>query len=198
MRSFCIVVLLSLAGCMPAPAIRTPAASVVGNRDAGKPATLASETTETALPIPAGSSITETKTEATQTAPAVVSRRIELTEPTKLTETTTTIKADTGTVDQSVALRKADNAERRVWLYAAIAAALAGLVLRSMLPAWPGLSRGLLIAAAVFAGAWKFSEVPWWAGLLAIAAVSLVALGYKRAEWDANKNGIPDALEKTP
>lgn len=196
MTCFCIVVLFLFAGCMPAPAIRTQSASVVGNRDAGKPATLASETKETALQIPAGSSVTETKTEATPTAPAVVERRIEFTEPTKLTETTTIIKADTGTVDQSVALRKADNAERRVWLYAAIAAAISGLVLRSLLPAWPGLSRGLLIAAAVFAGAWKFSEVPWWAGLIAIGAVALVALGYKRAEWDANNNLIPDALEK--
>jgi len=28
-----------------------------------------------------------------------------------------------------------------------------------------------------------------------IVGVGLLALGYKRAEWDANRNGVPDFLE---
>lgn len=196
MIRFCIACLLALlAGCRVAPAIRTQAAEVVGNLDAGKPATLNTTTTQAEIDLPANSVITTTKTEATPTSPATEVRRIETPQPAKLTELVTTVNADTGIVDQSVAIRRADNEERRILLYAAIAAAISGAIVRSMLPAWPSLARGLWIGAGLSGAAWKFSDVPWWASLLALAAAGLLIAGYKRAEWDANKNGIPDILE---
>lgn len=100
--------------------------------------------------------------------------------------------------DKSVELKREANKARAPLLYAAIAMALLGGIARALASAWPSLSTGLWLAAALAGAAWKFAEVPWWAFLLALAAALLLIAGYKRGEIDANKNGIPDILEKKP
>lgn len=98
--------------------------------------------------------------------------------------------------DKSVEIHKIDAAERRWLLWAAIGCGIVGVVIRQLMPAWPSLSHGLLVGAALAFGAWKFDQIPQWIFAVVIGAVALIALGYKRSEWDANHNGIPDVLEK--
>lgn len=98
--------------------------------------------------------------------------------------------------DQTVALKKLDNHERRILLYVAIVSLALGVAAKSLIPAWPGASTTCFIVAGILGAAWKFSEVPWWAALGVAALYLAIAGGYKRGEVDANGNGIPDRLEK--
>ena len=97
--------------------------------------------------------------------------------------------------DQTIAIKKQEDKERRVLLYAAIAFAAIGVILRVVLHTWPALSNGFLLSAGIAGVAWKVAEIPAWMCAMGIAVAVLLILGYKRGEWDANKNGIPDFLE---
>jgi hypothetical protein len=205
--SLSLAAILLLTGCgliRGRPTIKAPGVSVTGPQDAGKPATLATAEAGTTMPIPAGSAVKVTQTEAqpaTAEKPAVPATTVtEITPsaPTVITHTESKVQADTGTIDTSVAKHRIDAAERRWLLWAAIACGIAGLIVRSLLPSWPSLSNGLLVAAPCAFAAWKFAEVPAWLWGLVVAAVILLALGYKRAEWDKNGDGIPDALQRQP
>ncbi len=197
--------ILAVSGCSllgTKGTIRSGEITVQGVKDAGKPASLNTSTEGEKVALPQGSKITTTETTAqpaTQTQPAQPAKVVTVIEPgapTEWTKTVARVSADTGTVDTSIALHKVDVAERRILLYVAIGSALAGLILKSMMPAWPGLSNGLLLGAGFFGAAWKFSEIPAWLGAVAILAMILLALGHKRAEWDKDGDGIPDVLEK--
>lgn len=203
--------LFLVSGCLTSPnrgAIRAGDVTVRGVVDPGKPASLNTETSSERVVLPAGSKITSTEVGALparaafEGIPAVTAqagKTITVIEPGAATEwskTTNMVSADTGTVDTSVAIHKVDVAERRILLFVAIGCGLAGLVLKSMLPAWPGISNGFLLGSVFFGAAWKFSEIPAWAGVIAIVAVGLLSLGYKRAQWDKDGNGVPDSLEK--
>lgn len=197
-----------LGGCSRSPRIRSGEVSVMGTKDAGKPATLDTSSEGEVLEIPAGSEVTVTEYEAvaakpaTNDTPAVEAEPAKKVTEVKLSGTSNwrrnkaTVKADTGTVDTTVAKHRIDAQERRWLLWAAIGCGLAGLVVRSMLPAWPALSNGLLIASPVAFAAWKLAEVPPWLWGVVVSGVVLMALGYKRAEWDANGDGIPDVFQR--
>jgi hypothetical protein len=184
------------------PGIKAPGVSVTGPQDAGKPATLATAEAGTTMPIPAGSTVKVTQTDAqpaTQGKPALPATTV--TEiipaaPTVITHTETKVQADTGTVDTSVARHRIDVEARRWLLWTAIGCGIAGVVVRSMLPAWGGLSNGLLMAGALAFGAWKFAEIPAWIWIVVLGVVGAMALGYKRAEWDRDGDGIPDFLQR--
>ena len=210
MRIVAAILLLSLTGCalLNRGAIKAGGVSVTGVKDAGKPATLATTNAGTSIPLPKGSTITVTKVApiaakpATKDEPAVKGEPAkEITEihpagPTEYHHTEATVKADTGTVDTSVRTHEIDVAERRWLLWAAIGCGIAGIVLKSMLPAWPGLSNGLLIAAPCAFAAWKFADVPAWIWMVVLGLVGAMALGYKRSDWDKDHDGIPDFLQK--
>lgn len=169
--------------------VRTP-------NDPGTPGTVESGSTTTTTPLPTGSTVESTP--ATATAPAGV--KVTLSAPSEMRTETRIEKANTGTVDTTVAVKRIETesaaAERRWLLWAAIGCGVAGLVVRSLLPAWPGLSNGLLAGAVAAGVAWKLAEVPAWLWLCFLAGAALLALGYKRAEWDKNGNLVPDFLEK--
>jgi hypothetical protein len=182
--------------------IKAGPVSVTGVKDAGKPATLATSEAGTVIPLPEGSRVTVTKYEpvaATPMAPAQPAK--EVTEiapsgPTEYHKTESTVKADTGTVDTSVRKHQIDVEDRRWLLWAAIVCGIAGVVLKSMLPGWGGLSNGLLIGAALAFGAWKLSDIPAWIWAAVIIVMVAMAAGYKRAEWDKDGDGVPDFLQK--
>lgn len=167
----------------------------------GTPATLNTAKQTGSIRIPKNSKITRTETAAepaTQTKPAEpakITTVVENSEPTEWVETKESVSANTGTVDTSVAKHKIDVEDRKWLLWTAIACGIAGLVVKSMLPAWPALSNGLLIASPLAFAAWKLADVPSWLWFVAVAVVGLLALGYKRAEWDKDSDGIPDFLE---
>jgi hypothetical protein len=194
-----------LAGCGLLPArIKSGETTVTGVKDAGKPATIAKSEAGVAVALPEGSKVTVTKYEAipaTPSSPAQPAR--EVTEispagPTNYLKTESKTDASTGTIDTSVATHRIDVAERRWLLWAAIGLGVAGVVVRSMVPAWPSLSNGLLLGGALAFASWKLAEIPTWIWGVALGVVALMALGYKRAEWDADHDGTPDFLQKKP
>lgn len=194
-----------LTGCSHLPRISLPGgAQVVGNRDAGTPAKLTSGEVKSGFRVPAKSRLTVTHTKAqpaTADAPAQPEREVsvwEFAEPTAFEQVASTLSADTGTIDTTVARHRIDVAERRWLLWAAIGCGVAGVLALQLASAWPSLGRGLLAAAACAFAAWKLAAVPAWLWLALLGAVVLVILGYKRAEWDRNGNGIPDILERKP
>lgn len=191
-----VALALALGGCGTVGRIVSGGTKVTGVTDAGKPATLTSGEVRTGFRVPAKSRLTITRTDATQTSPAVEVSTWDFSEPTQFEQQASTILANTGTVDTSVRKHQIDAAERRWLLFAAIGCAIAGLVVHSLIPAWPGLSNGLLVASPLAFAAWKFAEIPAWLWAVAVLVMAVLALGYKRAEWDANKDFIPDILQK--
>lgn len=195
---------LCMTGCAvfgKRPQIRAGDVSVTGLPDAGKPATLGTSQSGESLPLPAGSRIIETKTDAvpakaaTAESPAVPAQPARtVTEiipgaATVLQRTESTVHADTGTVDTSIAAHKIDAAESRPLLYAAIvAAAAAGFFVWRAYPT-PALACG--IASAVFFLAWKVSGLPdwfWAIGLLAAGVAGALYIGHEKGEVHAFLN----------
>jgi hypothetical protein len=204
------VAVLMLSGCarFGKPFIRSGETTVTGLKDAGSPATLNTSEAGERLALPKGSRIWLRQTDrvparpATENAPESKEQPAEtvtVIEPGDATfweRTTSSVTAGTGTVDTTVAKHRIDAQERRWLLWTALACGLAGLVVRSLLPAWPALSNGLLIASPIAFAAWKLADVPSWLWLVALGIVALLALGYKRAEWDRDGDGIPDVFQK--
>ncbi len=188
MRFLTILSLLGLCGCSWLPAkIKSGATTVTAVKDAGKPATLETGDKGESLPIPAGSSLTVTKVEAMPAAPNVPAQparevtEVHLTEPTVWTRTEKTVKADTGTVDTSVALKKVETAESRVLLYAALAAMLgAGVFVYLHYPTPAMMCAG---AAVVLFIAWKVAGMPdwlWGVGAAALGGAVFLYIGHER------------------
>lgn len=205
-----VAVLWLLSGCAvlgKRGVIKSGDTTVQGVANAGTPTTLNTSNAGTTVPLPAGSTITVTKEEAIPAKPATANEPAKPAVPAKETtvitpsaateyrHTEATIRADTGTVDTSVAKHAQDVAERRWLLWVAIGCMVGGLVIRSMMPAWPSLSNGLLMAAVAAGVSWKLADVPSWIWLCVLAGVGLMVAGYKRAEWDRDGDGVPDILQ---
>jgi hypothetical protein len=177
--------------------IKSAGTVVQGIPDAGKPATLATSNAGTTVPLAAGSTITVTRidpvpaTPATKDTPAVPAQPakevtvIVPSAPTEYHKTETTVKADTGTVDTTIATRKIDAAESRPLLYAAIVAALAaGFFVWASYPT-PAIACG--IASVVFFMAWKLSGLPDWFYVLGAVAAAVgvsIYLGHNRGLYE--------------
>jgi len=200
------ILCLLLSGCSLLPSlgkIKLPSGvQVQAPKDNGSPAQVATSEAGVSVALPLGSRVVVTKESAlpaTEKTPAQPAR--EITEiipagPSAYTQKESTVAATTGTIDTSLRKHEIDVKDRAKLLWVAIACGIAGLVAKSMLPAWPALSNGLLIASPCAFAAWKFAEVPAWLWGAVIVGVLLLIAGYKRAEWDKNKDGIPDILQK--
>lgn len=198
MRYALVAATLILCGCTwfrPVPSIKADGASVVGVKDAGKPATLNTVKAGEIAVIPAGSTITVTETPAQPAKPATATEpaspavpaqritEIKPSEPMEWTRTETTMNANTGTVDTSVAQKRIDSEESRPLLYASIAAALAAALFVYLAYPTPAMACG--IASVVFFMAWKVSGLPSWfwaVGLLACGVGAALYLGHERGE----------------
>lgn len=189
------------AGCMSIPKISLPKiGKVTAPKDVGSPATLSEGTERTGMRIPANSKVTVTKTDPLPSTgvllPGKTEWTFELPEPTDFLAEARKIQASTGTVDTTVASKRIEAQERRWLLFAAIGCGVAGLVIRSLMPAWPALSNGLFLGAILAGISWRVAELPAWMWGVGIVIALLLVAGYKRAEWDKNKDGIPDILQK--
>lgn len=143
-----------------------------------------------ALSIPAGSTIQVVHTPATPSAPESTQTTYTLsmdTQQTVQSSAQTISLSPTRKPDTTVALHKIDVAERRWLLFIGIGLGVAGIAVKSLLPAWPGLPRGLFLGAGLAIAAWKLSEIPAWVIAAAVLVAGLLALGYKRADVDAQK-----------
>jgi hypothetical protein len=204
-----VVVLLFLDGCAvpwKRGQIKAGPVSVQGVPNAGTPATVNTADAGTTIPLPAGSTITVTTEELSSSAPSplahdpspVTRRETTTITPAGASEyrhTQATVAATTGTIDTTVAKHAIDVADRGKLLWVAIACGVAGVLARSLIPAWPAISNGLLLASALAFAGWKFAEVPAWLWLVALGIAALIVAVYKRAEWDKNGDGIPDVLQ---
>lgn len=201
--------LAAFCGCRLFPArISAPGVSVVGVKDAGKAATLNSDTSVASLPIPEGSRLTVTKWEpvawraATQTSPEVQAQparevtEIVLSKPTEWRKNETRIAADTGTVDTTLAKHRIDVAENRYLLFAALGAAVAGGFFLYIKYPTPALMCGA--ASVVFFLAWKLSDLPDWFWVVGVAGIGcgvFLWLGHRRGEQDGVKAAFAGDIE---
>lgn len=169
--------------------IRSGETRVVGVPDAGKPATLESAQTKSGVTIPAKTPVEITRYEAvpaTGEAPFQPAReevRFVPTFDTRLDSVSTSLSANTGTVDTTVALKKIQAAENRYLLFAAIgAAALAAFFVYIQYPTPAMMAAG---AAIIFFLAWRLSDLPSWFYVVGVgAAVAGVVM------WRAHERGL--------
>ncbi len=192
---------VSLSGCAMLKrtgSIKIPGASVVGVQDAGKPATLASDVKWEGMVLPKGSSLTLTKFQALAGQPASTSgpaiqaqpakevAQITVSENTEWKRSENIIKADTGTVDTSIAAKRIESEESRPLLYAALASIVgAGVCLWLKYPT-PALICGA--SSVVFFLAWKVSGLPSWfwaVGAVGLAGAAALYLGHEKGERHA-------------
>jgi hypothetical protein len=172
--------------------------------DNGTPARASSVSSVSTVPLPAGSSV-ETKpgTPETATSPGVApSVKVTLSAPSELRVETTAEAATTGTIDTEMAKHRitveTEAAERKPLLWTAIGCLVIGVLALGFLKEWPIIGRSFLAASALSGAAWKVAEIPWWAFAVVLLVAGLAVAFYKRAEWDANRDGIPDALQRKP
>jgi hypothetical protein len=202
-----VVLITALASCLPGCAsVRARlkgGASANAPKDNGTAASVSSGTSVSTVPLPVGSTVeTVQGTPETATSPAVPpSVRVTLAAPSELRVETTAEAATTGTIDTATAKHRIDvetaSAGRAPLLWAAIVAAGGAVVL--MVMKWPTAAMLCGIGSGVFFFAWRVSGLPdwfWFIGAAAVLSGACLMLGYKRAEWDANGDFIPDALQK--
>lgn len=187
-------------GCSVLPRLKLPSVDVTAPKDVGKPAEASEVTEKTGFRIPANSKVSVIRKDPLPStgylAPATTEFTFELPEPTDFMAEAKAISASSGTIDTTVATKRIEAQERRWLLFTAIACAIGAVLARALVPAWHSISNGLFVAAAIAGVSWKVSELPAWLWAIGLAMAALLILGYKRAEWDANKDGIPDILQK--
>lgn len=169
--------------------------TVNGVKD-GDGAKLDTSTSAEVLTLPAGTKVTTVKGSASPAIPATETSPAVPAKP--ATETTTfvlprdtqwrkderSVAADVGVIDQTVAVKRLEIAERKWLLWVAIGCGVAGMIAKASFPAWPTIANGLLLSAVVAFAAWKLSDIPAWAWLATIAVAVLLVMGYKRREKD--------------
>ncbi len=94
--------------------------------------------------------------------------------------------------DQTVALKKLDNEDKRPLLYCSIGAAV--LAVASLYFRYPGPAALCGAASAGFFAAWRLSDLPSWFWAVALAAVAVAAglyLGHERGEQSSRPTPAP-------
>lgn len=195
-----------MSGCslfQRAMSIVTPQGSVIGSKDAGKPATLDSNTKTDSITIPAGTTVSVTKEQAipaipkTDTSPGQEARpareitTFTLPKDVKWEKAEYAMVANTGTPDVSIAKKKIEAAESRILLYVSISAMIAaGFFIYTRYPTPAYISGG---ASLVLFAAWKLSDLPdwfWVVGIVALAAAAFLYIGHERG-LKTTQNGTP-------
>lgn len=171
-----ILICLLLAGCSRSGKITAGRATVLGVPDAGKPATLSTGEVRSGVAIPKDTPVTITETEAqpaTESTPFKPATRVVAFVPafdTKMESVATSLNANTGTVDTSIAMKRIEVQSRQALLYAAIGSLVAGGVFIFIKYPTPAYICGG--AAAVFFAAWKMADLPSWFWALGVAALA--------------------------
>lgn len=198
-----------LSSCIPFQekgTISTPSGSVSATKDAGKPATLDTNTKTEEITLPPHSVVTTTKLAAspafakTDLTPAVAAQPereitvVTIPSEAKWQKISTQLSANTGTTDTSIAKAKIDAEESRILLYASIASAVAaGFFVYRAYPT-PAISCGT--GSVVFFLAWKMTGLPdwfWAIGALGIAGAIFLYIGHERG-LNSNKNASPSII----
>lgn len=199
MKPITLILLLGLTGCAASGLMRKGGFKLQPPKDASAPSVVNSGEIVAETVIPAGTVKTIVESKGTATEPAKKETRYTFTEETverSVEKTESATLANPRAPDQTVALAKVAAAERRYLLFIGIGLFVAGIALKSLLPAWGGLANGAFLGAALALAAWKLAEIPAWIFMVAIGVSGLLALGYKRGELDRDGDGIPDFIQK--
>lgn len=207
-----IVVLLSGCSILPVwlggkrmPSLKVGNTVVTPPADVGKAATIDQKEGHSSLAIPAGTQVTVTRTdpqEAMGDKPAMPGTTVtayRFDKPSEFLAFDTTIRANSGTVDTSVAIHAQDVASKRPLLYAAIASALGAVVSLFLKFPTPALLCG--IASAVFFASWKLADMPWWIWGIGVAAVGVAAgihFGFHRGEREPVQQTTTTTVKSPP
>ncbi len=176
----------------------------------GNGASLAQQHSGETLTLPEGTKFTTVKETASPAIPATSTTAAVPAKP--ATETTTfvlpkeavwqkdetKVEANTGTIDNTVAVKRLEIAERQWLLWVAIGCGVGGLIVRASFPAWPSISNGLLLAGIVAFAAWKLSEIPAWTWLAVLGVAVLLVMGYKRREKDEREAAAANVNPQSP
>jgi hypothetical protein len=183
---------MTLWGCQHSGRLRLASGTIVTPPIQAESPTEVQEANSTQeLKLPSGSTIQVIHSPATPTSPESTQTTYTLAKDSVqslATSSQTVSLSPTRKPDTTVALHKADLAERRILLYAAIICLVGGIALKALLSSWPGASTTAWVASGILFAAWKFSEVPWWAALVAAGLYLAIAGGYKRGEVDEKKS----------
>lgn len=199
------MLLLALAGllstgCSSGGQLKLPSGTVITPpKQSEQPTQVTESKASQTLSIPAGSTIQVVHTPATPSAPESTQTTYTISKDTQQSvqsNSQTISLSPTRKPDTTVELHRADLAERRWLLFVGIGLGVAGIALRSLLPAWPGLSTGCFGGAVLALAAWKLAEIPAWIFLCVIGVVGLLALGYKKGNIDKDGDGVPDILQR--
>lgn len=166
--------------------IKSKGVSVAAVADAGKPATLNTSDGHESVPIPKDTTVTITEHEATPTAPAYKVTELHFNSPTEWQKFNTTVAANTGTVDTSVAEKKIEVQAAQPLLYAAILGVLGAIIFVYLHYPTPAMLCGA--SAGLFFLAWRLSDLPSWVWALAAAAIA-TGVGM----YFAHSRGLSDA-----
>lgn len=205
MKHLIILSVLLLAGCSTflRPVARVGDSKAIAPRDNGTPAVVDSGKNVTRVPIPANTRMVVVEeqampaTETESAKPATTTLKFDFSEPTSFERASTNVVASTGAIDTTVAKHRIDVEGRKVLLYAAIAAT--ALAIGLFVAKWPTPALASGVGAVVFFLSYQLAGLPqwfWMVGAAVILAGIAIMLGYKRAEWDANGDLIPDFLQK--
>ncbi len=205
-----VILTFAFSGCnLMKGRIKAPGVTVQSPRD-GNNASLAQQHSGETLTLPEGTRVTTVKETAspaipaTSTTPAIPAKpAIETTTFVLPKEAVwqkeeTKVEANTGTIDNTVAVKRLEIAERQWLLWVAIGCGVGGLIVRASFPAWPSISNGLLMAGVVAFAAWKLSEIPAWTWLAVLGVAVLLVMGYKRREKDEREAAAANVNPQSP
>lgn len=187
-QTLLVCLCFAFAGCAmfkPKGTINVGKASVTAVADAGKPATLATSDAKESVAIPKDTTVTITEHPATTTTPAYKVTELHFNSPTEWQKFNTTVSANTGTVDTSIAQKKIEVASRAPLLYAAILGGLGAILFVYLSYPTPAMLCGA--ASGVFFLAWKLSDLPpwiWALGAAGLAAGVALYLGHHRGLYE--------------
>jgi len=150
--------------------------SIVGPSDPGKPAVVDQTTDKVTIAVPKETEYRREEIAGTTTEPARVVESFKFFEPTTFERTASSLRADTGTVDTTVAVRRVESEEKRPLVYAAMACGVAALA--AMYFGHPTIALCCAGAAGLAFAAWKLADVPSWLWVLALVAAAGLYFGY--------------------
>lgn len=168
-----------MVGCKSLPWAKKPAsvtvggATVIAPAEVGKAATIDSREVKGQLAIPAGTQITVTQIPVTPDSPAKTVTEWRFTQPANFMSFDAHTVANSGTTDNTQALKKLDIDSRQPFLYFGVGAVVAGVVLIGM--GWPNIGKLSFVAAGILLLLWKVSDV---SSNLLFGVVAIVGTGF--------------------
>lgn len=185
---FLVLLLLLLTSCSSLPHLTLGKDKVVVPANTNN-TTLEKGETKSTLSIPADTKVTTTHTGEIPATPTTPYRpSVDVTEwtflrPTSFDVAASSLKADSGKIDTSLAQHQVDVTAKQPYLYASIACIVAAIV--AMFLKYPTGVMLCLVASGIFFAMWKLSDIPSWLLVVAVSAIVgavFLVIGHEKGE----------------